>query len=407
MPARFARLRISGFKSFADPTTIDILPGLTGIIGPNGCGKSNVVDALRWAMGEASAKSLRGGEMEDVIFAGTMARAARNLAEVSITLTDTAGLAPVPFQNEPELQVSRKIERGSGSSYRVNGREVRARDVATLFADLASGARNSAMISQGRVSALVNARPDERRALLEEAAGITGLHARRHEAELKLRAAEQNLLRADDLRAQQEARLAELRKQARQANRYRNISGLIRDAEAEYLAIEQELAERRRHAARADFAEADAAVGCAERIRDEVLGRETSQNDALPSLRAREAETRTRLERARILAEQIDAEIARLEAARHEAEARVATLRKDHAGAERIAHDAEAAAIRLEAERSQLAADQELAPARLDQARREAEAASAALAQCDAATQQATEAAARAQAERQALETRL
>ena len=407
MPARFARLRISGFKSFADPTTIDILPGLTGIIGPNGCGKSNVVDALRWAMGEASAKSLRGGEMEDVIFAGTMARAARNLAEVSITLTDTAGLAPVPFQNEPELQVSRKIERGSGSAYRINGREVRARDVATLFADLASGARNSAMISQGRVSALVNARPDERRALLEEAAGITGLHARRHEAELKLRAAEQNLLRADDLRAQQESRLADLRKQARQANRYRNISGLIRDAEAEYLAIERELAERRRRAARAQFAEAEAAVGRAEKLRDDVLGRETSQNDALPALRAREAETRTRLERARILAEQIDAEIARLEAARREAEARVETLRKDHAGAERIAHDAEAAAIRLDAERSQLAADHELAPARIEQARREAEAASAALAQRETEAQEATEAAARAQAQRQAMETRL
>ena len=407
MPARFARLRISGFKSFADPTTIDILPGLTGIIGPNGCGKSNVVDALRWAMGEASAKSLRGGEMEDVIFAGTMARAARNLAEVSITLTDTAGLAPVPFQNEPELQVSRKIERGSGSAYRINGREVRARDVATLFADLASGARNSAMISQGRVSALVNARPDERRALLEEAAGITGLHARRHEAELKLRAAEQNLLRADDLRAQQESRLADLRKQARQANRYRNISGLIRDAEAEYLAIERELAERRRRAARAQFAEAEAAVGRAEKLRDDVLGRETSQNDALPALRAREAETRTRLERARILAEQIDAEIARLEAARREAEARVETLRKDHAGAERIAHDAEAAAIRLDAERSQLAADHERAPARIEQARREAEAASAALAQRETEAQEATEAAARAQAQRQAMETRL
>ena len=407
MPARFARLRISGFKSFADPTTIDILPGLTGIIGPNGCGKSNVVDALRWAMGEASAKSLRGGEMEDVIFAGTMARAARNLAEVSITLTDTAGLAPVPFQNEPELQVSRKIERGSGSAYRINGREVRARDVATLFADLASGARNSAMISQGRVSALVNARPDERRALLEEAAGITGLHARRHEAELKLRAAEQNLLRADDLRAQQESRLADLRKQARQANRYRNISGLIRDAEAEYLAIERELAERRRRAARAQFAEAEAAVGRAEKLRDDVLGRETSQNDALPALRAREAETRTRLERARILAEQIDAEIARLEAARREAEARVETLRKDHAGAERIAHDAEAAAIRLDAERSQLAADHELAPARIEQARRDAEAASAALAQRETEAQEATEAAARAQAQRQAMETRL
>ena len=212
MPARFARLRIAGFKSFADATTVEILPGLTGVVGPNGCGKSNVIEALRWAMGEANARAMRGAEMEDVIFAGTAGRAARNLAEVTLTLEETAGLAPPPFHEAADLEISRKIERGSGSSYRVNGKEARARDVQTLFADLASGARASAMVSQGRVGALVNARPDERRALLEEAAGITGLHARRHEAELKLRAAEQNLSRADDLKAQIEARLIELKK---------------------------------------------------------------------------------------------------------------------------------------------------------------------------------------------------
>ncbi|WP_298213816.1 AAA family ATPase, partial [Acidocella sp.] len=256
MPARFARLRIAGFKSFADPAVVEILPGLTGVVGPNGCGKSNVIEALRWAMGESNARHMRGNEMEDVIFAGTAGRPSRNLAEVTLTLEETRGLAPPPFQEAAELEISRKIERGGGSAYRVNGREARARDVQTLFADLASGARASAMVSQGRVGALVNARPDERRALLEEAAGITGLHARRHEAELKLRAAEQNLLRADDLKGQLEARLGDLRKQARQAARYKALSGHIRSAEAELLSIQTAIAARAREAARAAFAAA-------------------------------------------------------------------------------------------------------------------------------------------------------
>ena len=190
MTASLVRLRIAGFKSFAEPVTVEILPGLTGVIGPNGCGKSNVAEALRWAMGESSARSLRGGEMDDVIFAGTAARPGRNLAEVTLTLEDAAGLAPPPLHDAPELQVSRRIERGAGSQYRVNGREARARDVQTLFADLAGGARSSAMVGQGRVAALIGARPEERRAVLEEAAGIAGLHARRAEAETKLRAAE-------------------------------------------------------------------------------------------------------------------------------------------------------------------------------------------------------------------------
>ena len=202
MPVSFRRLRIAGFKSFAEPVSVEIMPGLTGIVGPNGCGKSNVVEALRWAMGENNARAMRGGEMDDVIFAGTSARPSRALAEVTVFLDETVGVAPPPFHEEPELQVSRQIERGSGSRYRVNGKEVRARDVQTLFADLASGARASAMVSQGRVGMLVGARPEERRMVLEEAAGITGLHARRHEAELKLRAAEANLARAEDLRGQ-------------------------------------------------------------------------------------------------------------------------------------------------------------------------------------------------------------
>ena len=179
MPVSFVRLRIAGFKSFAEPAVVEILPGLTGVVGPNGCGKSNVVEALRWAMGENSARTLRGGEMDDVIFAGTANRPSRNLAEVTLTLEDAAGLAPPPFHDLPDLQISRRLERGAGSSYRVNNREARARDVQTLFADLGSGARSSAMVSQGRVAAIVSARPDERRSVMEEAAGITGIHERR------------------------------------------------------------------------------------------------------------------------------------------------------------------------------------------------------------------------------------
>ena len=260
MPVSFSRLRIAGFKSFAEPAVVHILPGLTGIVGPNGCGKSNVVEALRWAMGESSAKSLRGGEMDDVIFAGTAARASRNLAEVTLTLEETAGIAPPPFHEAPELEISRKIERGNGSAYRINGREARARDVQTLFNDLATGAHSSGLVSQGRVGALVSAKPDERRQLLEEAAGITGLHSRRHEAELKLRAAEANLSRAEDLRGQLEGQLEGLKRQIRQANRYRAISGLVRAAEAELLAIQRARVERVREVAKAALMAAGIAV---------------------------------------------------------------------------------------------------------------------------------------------------
>ncbi len=231
MSARLTKLRIAGFKSFAEPVSLDILPGLTGIVGPNGCGKSNVVEALRWAMGETSARSLRGGEMDDVIFAGTTARASRNLAEVAVTLEAGEGALPAPFEADAEVQVTRRIERGAGSVFRANGRELRARDVQTLYADLASGARSSGMVSQGRVSDLVRARPEDRRLVLEEAAGITGLHARRSEAELKLRAAGQNVARAEALRAQLDGTREGLRGQARPAARDRGLCGRLRGAE--------------------------------------------------------------------------------------------------------------------------------------------------------------------------------
>src|SRR5690606_35224143 len=220
----FTRLRLVGFKSFVDPTELVIRDGLTGIVGPNGCGKSNLLEALRWVMGENSPKSMRGTGMDDVIFAGTSTRPARNLAEVTLHIDNEDMAAPAPFNDEQQIEVTRRIERESGSAYRINGRDVRARDVQLLFADLATGAHSPALVSQGRIGALINAKPSDRRALLEEAAGISGLHSRRDEAERRLRAAETNLTRLNDVMVQIDAQIQNLRKQAKQATRYRNLS---------------------------------------------------------------------------------------------------------------------------------------------------------------------------------------
>ncbi|MDR3521465.1 MAG: chromosome segregation protein SMC [Acidocella sp.] len=402
MPARFARLRIAGFKSFADATTVEILPGLTGVVGPNGCGKSNVIEALRWAMGEANARNMRGAEMEDVIFAGTAGRASRNLAEVTLTLEDTAGLAPPPFHEAADLEISRKIERGSGSAYRVNGKEARARDVQTLFADLASGSRASAMVSQGRVGALVNARPDERRALLEEAAGITGLHARRHEAELKLKAAEQNLSRAEDLKGQIESRLAELKKQSRQASRYRNLSGAIRSAEAELLTIQRAVAQAAQIAAQAAFNLADTSVTESTMAAAEAAARAAETEALLPQLRSTESEARTLLERARIAQEQSAEAETRARASLTEARTRLDMLARDHAHASKIAADAQAAQNRLDEEQSRLLTELVTAPSLLAAAGQAEDAALEAVRDAEAAANRATEDAARIAAESEA-----
>src|SRR5690242_19717063 len=210
---------------------------MTGIVGPNGCGKSNLVEALRWVMGESSAKRLRGGEMDDVIFGGSGGRPARNLAEVAVTLDNSVRDAPLAFNDTATIEVTRRIVRGAGSEYRVNGREVRARDVHLLFADAASGPHSGALVGQGQIGSLIAAQPRERRALLDEAAGTAGLHARRHEAELRLRAAEANLARLDDLRVTLTAQSETLRKQARQATRYRRLGEQIRETEARLLQL--------------------------------------------------------------------------------------------------------------------------------------------------------------------------
>ena len=229
---QFKKIQLNGFKSFADKTNFLIEDGLTGIVGPNGCGKSNIVESLRWVMGETSAKSMRGSGMEDVIFSGTSNKASKNIAEVLVTVQNEKNEGPIQYREIKEINVKRKIEKDKGSKFYINDKEVRARDAQMFFADLSTGAHSPSMISQGRIGALVTAKPTDRRAILEEAAGISGLHVRRHEAELRLGAAENNLKRADELRRQQERQLANLQKQAEEATKYKNISDEIKRIEA-------------------------------------------------------------------------------------------------------------------------------------------------------------------------------
>jgi chromosome segregation protein len=234
---KFDRLRIAGFKTFVDPAELVIEPGLTGVVGPNGCGKSNLVEALRWVMGETSHKSMRASGMDDVIFSGSGQRPARNHAEVTIRIDNSGHDAPAAFNERRQIEVSRRIEREAGSTYRINGREVRARDVQLLFADAASGARSPSMVRQGQISEIIAAKPQARRRILEDAAGVAGLHARRHDAELKLKAAEDNLTRVVDVLKHIDGQIDGLKRQARQAERYRAIAAEYPQAEAIALQI--------------------------------------------------------------------------------------------------------------------------------------------------------------------------
>ena len=350
----FSKLRLAGFKSFVDPTELVIEPGLTGIVGPNGCGKSNFVEALSWAMGETSAKRMRGGEMDDVIFGGTSARPARNLAEVALSLDNTRHDAPKPYDEYDEIEIVRRIERGEGSGYRVNGKEVRARDVQLLFADAATGAQSPAIVSQGRISAIISAKPADRRVLLEEAAGITGLHARRHEAELRLKAAEANLLRLEDVLTTLATQLEGLRKQARQASRYRRLSDHIRSAEAVVLHLrwlaasaEREAAEERLRLAEFAVADRTADALAAEREREDAAGE-------LPDLRQREAAASAELQRLVLARQALEEEERRINAARLSTEHRLEQIAADIVREEALGADASAALARLEAERADL-----------------------------------------------------
>jgi chromosome segregation protein len=396
----FAKLRLTGFKSFVESTELAIEQGLTGIVGPNGCGKSNLVEALRWVMGENRVKQMRGGEMDDVIFAGTTSRPARNLAEVSLLVDNTNRKAPAAYNDQTEFEVVRRIEREKGSAYRIGGRDVRARDVQLLFADLASGAHSPALVSQGRIGAIIQAKPTDRRALLEEAAGITGLHSRRHEAELKLKAAEANLARLDDVLTTLDAQYQALKKQARQAARYRNMSDLIRRAEAISLHLAWNEATAQRDHAAERFTAAEQTVA-------EIAGRAAyaatelaNAQATLPDLRKAEAEAAARLARLGLAREQLDAEEARLQHALADIEARLQQLAADQERERAQAADAEAALARLAAER----ADIEAADAGAADTARENEAelnsVRADVETLDAELARATEAVAKTEAER-------
>lgn len=286
---RFSRLKLTGFKSFVDPTELVIQDGLTGVVGPNGCGKSNLLEALRWVMGENRPTAMRGGGMEDVIFAGASTRPARNFAEVSLTLDNSDRLAPAGFNDQDVLDIVRRITRDVGSAYKVAGKDVRARDVQMLFADASTGAQSPALVRQGQISELINAKPKNRRRILEEAAGISGLYQRRHEAELKLKSAETNLARVDDVIEQLASQLAQLMRQARQAARYREIGEQLRHAESLLLFKRWSDADIARAAADAALTELTKSAAAAETAaRQAATAREMAET-ALPPLREEEA----------------------------------------------------------------------------------------------------------------------
>ncbi|MEO0546677.1 MAG: chromosome segregation protein SMC [Pseudomonadota bacterium] len=325
----FNKLRLLGFKSFVEPTEFVIESGLTGVVGPNGCGKSNLVEALRWVMGENSYKNMRASSMDDVIFSGSGNRPARNMAEVALFLDNETRKAPAAFNDADELQVSRRIEREAGSVYRINGRDARAKDVQLLFADVSTGARSPSMIGQGRIGELISAKPQARRALLEEAAGISGLHSRRHEAELRLRAAETNLDRLEDVVSQLETQLESLKRQARQANRYRALAGDIRAAEATLLHLRWVAAKTAAQEADKSFQGTTVGIGEAQLVQTEAAKAQAIIASKLPELRKQEASAAAALQRHVIERNQLDEDVRRRKKRKGELAARIEQLQGD------------------------------------------------------------------------------
>ncbi|TPJ77765.1 chromosome segregation protein SMC [Mesorhizobium sp. B2-6-2] len=351
---KFSRLRLLGFKSFVEPGEFVIERGLTGIVGPNGCGKSNLVEALRWVMGESSYKNMRASGMDDVIFSGSGARPARNTAEVTLFLDNTDRTAPAAFNDADELQVSRRIEREAGSLYRINGKEARAKDVQLLFADQSTGARSPSMVGQGRIGELIQAKPQARRALLEEAAGISGLHTRRHEAELRLKGAEQNLERLDDVVGELEGQIESLKRQARQASRFKNLSADIRKAEATLLHLRWTLAKTQEGEARSALAVATTLVGDRAAAQMAAAREQGIAAHRLPDLRDAEAAAAAAFQRLSIAKTQIEEEAGRIRARQTELERRLQQLDADIAREERMVRDNADILERLRAEEAEL-----------------------------------------------------
>jgi chromosome segregation protein len=353
---KITRLRLLGFKSFVEPTELVIETGLTGVVGPNGCGKSNLLEALRWAMGETSYKSMRGAAMEDVIFAGSEDRPPRNSAEVTLFIDNSARKAPAEFNDSDALEVTRRIEREAGSAYKVNGRDVRARDVRLLFEDAATGARSPALVRQGRIGEIVNAAPQERRRVIEDAAGIAGLHSRRHEAELRLAATEGNLTRLSDLIGQLASQLQALKRQARQAQRYREVSGKIREAEALQHHLNWVGACTHVDEEEAAFQQALAAVAQETKAEGEALRQQAEAAEKLHPLRDEEAARAAVLHRLSVERDALEREEARAKARQAELETRLAQASRDLAREEEHIAEADGMLRRLGEEKRRLEA---------------------------------------------------
>ncbi len=347
---RFTRLRLNGFKSFVDPTEIVIADGLTGIVGPNGCGKSNLLEALRWVMGENRPTAMRGDGMEDVIFAGTARRPPRNFAEVALSIDNAERLAPAGFNDSDILEVVRRITRDAGSAYKANTRDMRARDVQMLFADASTGAHSPALVRQGQISELINAKPRARRRILEEAAGISGLYQRRHEAELKLKAAETNLVRVDDVIDQLAQQLQSLARQARQAARYREIGEQLRKSEGLLLYRRWREAEDARAAAEEALGELVRGASQAERAARAAATARTQHEEALPALREEAAIAAAVLHRLEVERQSLDEQEARAQAAIRALTGRIEQMSRDIEREGALNADAEDMIARLEAE---------------------------------------------------------
>lgn len=351
---KFNKLRLVGFKSFVEPTEFFIERGLTGVVGPNGCGKSNLVEALRWVMGENSYKNMRASGMDDVIFSGSGNRPARNTAEVGLYLDNFDRTAPAAFNDADEIQVTRRIERENGSVYRINGKESRAKDVQLLFADASTGARSPSMVGQGRIGELINAKPQARRQLLEEAAGISGLHSRRHEAELRLRAAETNLERLEDVVVQLESQIESLKRQARQANRFKSLSADIRAREAMLLHIRWVEAEQAELEAQTALNQITNVVAEKAQAQMEAAKDQAVASLKLPELREEEAKAGAALQRLQIARSQLEEEAGRLLKRRDELTRRLAQLGEDIRREEQLAADNTAFLEKLDEEEAEL-----------------------------------------------------
>jgi chromosome segregation protein len=351
---KLRRLRLLGFKSFVEPTDFLIEPGLTGVVGPNGCGKSNLVEALRWVMGESSYKSMRASSMDDVIFSGSNNRPARNNAEVAIAIDNSDRSAPAAFNDQDSIDIARRIERETGSTYRINGREVRARDVQILFADASTGARSPALVHQGRIGEIIQAKPEQRRRVLEEAAGVSGLHARRHEAELRLKSAETNLLRVEDVIGQLATQIDGLKKQARQAIRYRTVSAQVRKSEAMLYHLRWTVATS--EASEAERAKDMCVREVATRVgaEAEASKRQALAQASLPELREAEARAGATLHRLNVALQDLDREEARAKDRIAELDLRLVQFAADGEREHKLVADAEAALARLIAEEEAL-----------------------------------------------------